>query len=326
MFIVVGIGAITTFTFMQPLFYRVFPSDKDRHRLIIEELTKKANKDSWIVFGDSRTMFGVDTRLIKEELHTHPDILNLSSVGQDIFESSYFYGLVSNQAKVVIQCTSPAFFSGNLGNHHISDDVALSMCLSGYLISESTKTLIKDYNKTFDRSSFINYFEARSIIKTYIHANIMRPLLDNESFDRTARHSIYFPHSYTTDKHPNYPVYDYDCSNFRSTDSPKCQLSFLIKVRDFFKEKGIEYVIVLMPVNPDECKECYEDFKYYEEIIEETTKIEVINISDLLLNSGFFYDATHANKEGAKMISLEIAKQIGYMKENRMPPRILTGL
>lgn len=325
-FMIIGGGVVTALTFMQPLFYRSFPSDKDRHHLIIDELTRKSDTDNWLVFGDSRTMFGVDTRIIKEELNTNVDILNLSSVGQDIFESSYFYGLVKGNTKVVIQCTSPAFFSRNLRNHHISEDVALSMCLSGYMINESTKTLIKDYNKVFDRNRFVNYFAARSIIKTYIHSNIMRPLLDNETFDKTARHSLYFPHSYTADRHPNYPVYDYDCTNFRSTENPAFQLSFLISVMKYFKDKGINYLIVLMPVNPDECRDCYEDFEKYEEIVEAVTNIEVINLSDFLVDTDYFYDATHANKKGAKIISSEIAKQIKNLTVDRIRPGNLTGL
>jgi len=318
--IVTGLGIFTTLTFIQPLFYRAFPSDKDRHILIIDALNEGLKAENLIVFGDSRTMFGVDTRIIKREMNTPFDVINLSSVGQDIYESSYFYGLIGENTKAIIQCTSPAFFSRNLGYHHISDDVALSMCLSGYRINESTKSLIKGYNEVFNRKEFINYFKARSIIRTYIHSNIMRPLLDNETFDKTARRSIYFPHTYTTKKHPDYPVYNYDCSNFKSTESPIAQLSFLISVRDFFRAKGMEYIIVLMPVNPDECKDCYEDFRKYEEVIKETTTLNVINISDLLLDPEYFYDATHANKEGAIIISSEIAKQLKYLTEDSFSP------
>ena len=65
-----------------------------------------------------------------------------------------------------------------------------------------------------------------------------------------------------------------------------------------------------MPVNPDDCKDCYEDFNKYKKLIEEDTNIRVINLTDLLMDSEYFYDYLHPNREGAKIISAEIAKQL----------------
>jgi len=307
-----GLVIVTTLTLLQPFFYRAFPSDKDRHIVIVDALTEKADAEKIIVFGDSRTMFGVDTRIIREDLKISTEVLNLSSVGQNIYESGYFYGLTGKNTKAVVQCTSPAFFSRNLGDNHIEDDVALSLCLSGYSINDETKSIIGKYNEVFNRSRFVNYYKSRSIIRTYIHSNITRPLLDNEVFDESARQSVYFPHSYTSRKHPDYPVYGYDCSNFRMIENPDGQLSFLRRANDFFSAQGIEYIIVFMPVNPDECNECYQDFKKYADLIETSTDIRVINLADILLDTGYFYDATHANIDGARIISLAIAEQLKY--------------
>jgi hypothetical protein len=191
----------------------------------------------------------------------------------------------------------------------LSEDKAISMFLSGYRINDETRNLIKNYNSFFDQLPIKDYYKARSYFKSYIH-NIIRPIFDNEQLDESARYSVYFPHMYTTNKHPNYPVYKYDCDKFKSKERPVSQLSFLSDVKEFFGKRGILYILVLMPVSPDECNECYEDFNMYKIIIEEETNIKVIDLSDLILDVNFFYDAGHANKEGAKLISSELARQL----------------
>jgi hypothetical protein len=313
--IIIVFGITLTLTYIQPLLYRKFPSDNDRHIVIMDVLNESKTNENIIVFGDSRTMFGVDTRIIKDTMSLTFNVFNLSSVGQGLYESSYFYALLDTNTKAVIQCIDPSFFSRDI-KYGLQDEKAISMFLSGYRIDERTKSLIKNYNEIFDRSKFVNYFKSRSIIRSYIHSNVLRPIFDNETFNKSARVSVYFPHLYTTNQHPNYPVYEYDCSRFKYSDIPNTQLSFLSNVRDYFKIKGIEYFIVLMPVNPDECKECYQDFKEYTKMIEEVTNIRVIDITDLILDTKYFYDAMHANKDGAKIISSQIAKQLLAFKLN----------
>lgn len=309
-FFVLAVAAsmvVSTLTFMQPLFYRIFPSDNDRHVVMMDVLNNHCKSENILVFGDSRTMFGVDTRIIRKDLNFPHEVFNLSSVGQTLYESGYFYGLIGKNTRAVIQCISPEFFSRSI-NPRLQDEKAYSMYLSGYRINESTRSIIEKYNPIFDKNIFINHYKSRSVIKSYIHSNILVPLLDNEASDKYAKHSRYFPNPCTIKHHPDYPVYKYDCSNCKSREKPISQLSFLTTVHDYFKVKGIVYIIVLMPVNPDECKECYADFKEYKRVIENTTNISVIDITDLIQDTSYYYDAIHVNKDGAKIISSQIAK------------------
>jgi hypothetical protein len=252
-------------------------------------------------------MYGVDTRIIRDVLDLPYEVFNLASTGQNIYESSYFYGLLDCNTKAVVQCTSPEFFSTNI-EHHLSTEKALSMYLSGYRVNESTRSLIGSYNEIFDSNKFINYLKSRSVVRSYIHSNILRPLLDNEIFDQDAKYSHYFPHVHVAKQHPDYPFYPYSCEEYRSIEEPEAQLSFLKDVKIFFDSLGIEYTIVLMPVNPDQCRECYEDFRKYKKIIEESTNIKVINLTDFILDSQYYYDAMHPNLEGAEIVSSEIAR------------------
>lgn len=294
--------------YSQRYLYRIFQSDYDRHALIIDVFKKQSSVRNIIVFGGSQSMFGIDTKQIDEVLKYDGEIFNLSSAGQNLFESSYFYSLIDTTTELVIQCVSPSLFTKNK-DHRLFEDKAISMFLSGYRIDEETRKLIKDYNTFFDRSTFINYIDSRTYYKSYVH-NLIRPFFDNEQFDKSVRTSLSFPHIYTIDRHPNYPVYACNCEEYFFYEHPSSQLRFLADVKEFFDNKGIKYILMFMPVNPDECHDCYEDFKTYKRMIEDETGIETIDLSGLIKDANLFYDAYHPNKAGAKIISSEIALQL----------------
>lgn len=295
--------------YSQKSVYRIFDSDFNRHLVIVDALNGVYEEEpKIIVFGDSRAMFGVDSRIIKDAMNYNKEIYNLSSVGQSIYESSYFYTHIGSGTGIVVQCTSPSFFTENI-KHSLPERKAISMFLSGYRINSKTKELILNYNQFFDNPDIVNYFKSRSYFQSYIH-NLLRPVFDNEIFNEKSRFSKYFPHIYTQDKHPEYPVYKYDCDRYILKELPIEQLSFLSKIKNYFEIRKISYVIVLMPVNPDACNECYDEMRQIASLIESNTGIKVIDLSSHLLNTDLFYDATHANEKGAKIISAEIARQL----------------
>jgi len=299
---------IVGLSYLQPLLYKKLPSDYNRHLVLMDVLNEENETENIIFMGDSRSMFGVDTRIVKQELNASYEIFNLSSVGQSIFEASYYYALLKSNTKAVIQCTSPSFFTED-ATHELPDEKAMSMYLSGYRINDEVKLIIENYNDLFNYGDFRNYLNSLSYSRSYIHSMI-RPLFDNETFDESVRLSKYFPHIYTTNQHPDYPVYKCDCNKFKMKNRPETQLAFLKRVNYFLEKKGIVYIIVFMPVNPDECSDSYNDFLEYGRMIEQETGVKVLNISKLILDRRFFYDATHVNKEGAKIISLEISRQM----------------
>lgn len=307
--ILVAAMSIIGISYSQKYLYRILSSDYNRHAVIFDVLKGKLASENIIVFGESQTMSGVDTRIIKDILNFKGEIYNLASPAQDLYESSYYYSFLNSKTRIVIQCVSSSFFSKDV-KHRLSIDHAISMFLSGYRINIETKQLIGNYNRFFDRHPLVNYFESRTIFKAYIH-NMIRPILDNERYDESARYSVYFPHLYLTNKQPNYDnLVKYNCDIFKSIEKPVSQLLFLSDVKKFFSNRGITYVLVLMPVNPDECKECYKDFKIYKRIIEEETNIKVIDLSNFILDTNLFYDRAHLNKKGANLVSSEIAKQL----------------
>jgi len=304
---------IMALIFAQPLIYRLIPSDFDRH-LVFEKYVEESpshNTSDAVIFGDSRAMFGIDTRIVKQQLHRQKDIYNFASVGQNIYESSYFYSKVKYGTKLVIQCSGPSFFTEET-KHNLPQAKAISMYLSGYRVDPATKQLIPEYNSFFDHGSFYNYYCSKSYFVTYFH-NLIRPVFDDEEFDVASRSSRYFPHHYTKDRLKNYAsLIKTDCEGYVFKSEPKSQLRFVSQSNDFFRARNIKYVVVLMPVNPDVCNMGFELYKKTARELASINGLHVIDLSDLLTPE-YFYDNTHANKRGAKLISEALANGLkGY--------------
>jgi hypothetical protein len=234
-------------------------------------------------------------------------VYNLSSVAQSPYEAGYYYSKIKNNTKMVIQCVSPAFFTKNLKNN-IPDEKAISMFLSGYRIDN--KNIYRgDFNTFFSNSEVENYFKSRTYYTSYFNTFI-RKLLDNEKFNEESFNSVYFPNPTITDKHPNYPFFKYDCKKYTSIDKPVSQIAFFRNSKRYFDSIEVDYVLLFLPVNSDECKESYKEFNVIAENINRLTNIRIINLSGLIKNNIFFYDGLHCNKEGAKIISKEISNKL----------------
>lgn len=301
---------IATLTFMQPILYRVLPSDFGRHLVFEKYVEEPANSDisDAVIFGDSRAMFGIDTRIIKNKLQRKKDIYNFASVGQNLYESSYFYSKVKPGTKLVIQCSGPSFFTEET-KPNLPDPKAISMYLSGYRIDSATKKLIPEYNHFFNRNPIENYYSGKSYYLTYLH-NLLRPLFDDEVFDEQSRSSRLFPHFYTQDRPANYSaLVKNNCTGYVFKSEPRSQLKFVRKSYEFFAARKIKYVLVLMPVNPDVCNHGYEDYKKFANELRAIDDLYVINLS-ALLPAKDFYDGTHANRKGAQVISAALAEQL----------------
>lgn len=295
---------------LQPYFYTVLPSDFNRHLVLQNYFDTKgeSEKAEIVILGDSRSMFGIDSRIIKSVLKTSGEVYNLSSVSQDMYESGYYYNRIKDGTQVVIQCTTPLFFMENY-DPELSNSKAISMFLSGYRIDPSTKELLPSYNEVFDRNKLLNYYDSRTYFRSYIH-NYLRPLFDDEKYDEESRSSLYFPHHYTQEKLPTYSSYVvYNCDGYQIKESPQSQMQFVSTCHKLFHSRNIQYMIVLMPVNPDVCDQATAMYREIAQSLRQMNNLPVIDLSTLL-EAEHFYDRTHANKAGAQIISKELARRI----------------
>lgn len=309
--VVVAVATVAMLMLVQPLLYYRLSSDFNRHQVLEEVLAKEQHESetAGLVFGDSRAMFGVDTREVASVAGLSPEayIYNVSSVGQGLYESNYYYTQVKDSMRWVAQCLSVAYFFKDIP-HKLDPGKNISMFLSGYRIDDATRDLLGEYDPFFDRSPIINLLDSRTYFPTYIHQGL-RPYLDNERFDAKQKLSRYFPHIYTEPQHPNYPNGKYDCSRYCKESEPTSQLEILRRAAAHFHSKGTNYILVLMPINPDACQDCKADFEGYKRLIQEVPHLQVLDITDVLLPSQF-YDLIHANKAGAAVISQKLGEYL----------------
>ena len=267
-----------------------------------------------VIFGNSRVMFGINAKTIAAGIAQTGgsyEAVNLAGADQDIFESSYYYALVDSPVKVVVQFTTAGFLARD-SDHKIEDYKCIPMYLGGYRINTQTETLLPNYNPYFNRPEMVNLFEARSYIRSYIFT-FLQAFFDNEPKDLSRSRSLYFPHIYESDKSPDYPVQEYNCGKFKPTETPAKKFAFLKKVSAYFSKKNIQYIVVFMPVNTDECKDAHKYAAKYSEQLKQKTGIAVIDLTGFLPSPEYYYDAFHMNKKGAEIVSAEVAKQLNLI-------------
>lgn len=312
----VAISTVGVLLLLQPVAYRSFSSDFDRH-LTVQQIISELQHDSevkGIVFGDSRAMFGLDTKTLAEyaQLSTNEKIYNASSVGQGLYESSYYYPLVKDSIQWVAQCFSISYLNKDIP-YKIDDGKNISMFLSGYKLNDETRDFMGEYDPFFDRLPLLNLLECRTYFSTYVH-NGIRPFLDDEKFDREKMHSLYFPHIYTEPQHPNYPNGKYDCSRYCRESEPVSQLALLKKAASYFHDKGTNYIVILMPVNKDACAECQQDFERYKALLESIPHLRILDLTNLLERDQF-YDLIHANTIGAEIVTNEVGNYLATVPQ-----------
>jgi hypothetical protein len=297
---------LSIFILIQPLLTQNLPSDYSRHKLIIDALKNPDIQPDIIFLGDSRSMFGINAKVISAQLPGNPLIYNLSSVGQWLFEGCYFISSVSAKTKHVYHCMAYSTF--NTKNIGIGNDKAISMILNGYKLDDATRSILLNTNPVFDQNSFVVAFEARTSLKSSLHS-YLRFFLDEERFADNF-HDLYFPHTFTSTRNKVYrhSPYKYNIDSLQVTNT---STSIVNRVFNYLKTKNIQYHIVLMPLNPDLI--ILDDSlsnSYINRLKIKIPGIEIINLSKAL-NANDFYDAIHPNKNGANKLSLLLS---GFLK------------
>lgn len=301
------VSIVYAFMCLQPYFYRNFPSDFSRHLAIEKGLSTKYSPKV-IIFGDSRAMFGLNGEIIANELNLDTNsVFNLASPRQDIFESSCYYSKVNGKVKAVVQCIGPDFFNSN-EDEEISDDKCISMYLSGYKADSLSKFFAPNSTKFFYSNSLYKQFRGIEYFNNYLFS-FMRLKLDNDKFDESKRKSLTFPHIYSKLRSKKYPVQSFTCKELHFKNIPHTQLALIKKAKEYFNKMGIQYYLVIMPINPDQCTTADKEiYKLVHELLPKTNA-EVLNFASEY-ESKDFYDLIHLNKNGASKVSVLLAEKL----------------
>ncbi|WP_455638155.1 hypothetical protein [Parabacteroides sp.] len=303
LFIIVLMAGFNKIT---PYFFRMLPNDYVRTKLILNTIKDAKHTPEVVIFGNSRGMSGVDGYLLEKELKNHPVVYSFTSTGQMLSESALYYTSLPASVKTVIQCLDIDVLSKPI-DINIPNQVALHMY--GYKMDDQTKLLVPGLYDELNKSDWYYNYKARNCLFSGF-SFVLRNLLDDDAPENSIDNELHYPTSQTS--YRNEAVYQraLDEQNkenkFESYKITSEWKQLIEGSYSFFKERNIQYYLVIMPYNPDiisakktEKQEALQSF------IKELGHIPYINCFDLLEASDF-YDAIHPNDKGAKKITNQL--------------------
>ncbi|WP_321439121.1 hypothetical protein [uncultured Bacteroides sp.] len=308
---VVILGLLLLLNLSTPYLYRSLPNDYERTEIILDSLSDNNFKPTIAIFGNSKTMTGVNCKILNNEMISDK-ACNLSGVGQPLLESALYYPYLPTSVNYVIQCLNIPMFTKK---PEISSEAALSFYMYGYRYNENLKKFLSPYLDDYaNKSPLINNFQGRACLKVGL-STIIRKLTDDDAPGDDVS-SLIYPYLYPSNR--SELKYERDINQLNSDVNPlqnselnKECISLIFKLNNYFKNKGIKYFIVLMPENPD-IKHTHDKItKKFIQSIENnlSDKIHLINCTSILPNKDF-YDAQHPNRNGAEKISKMIVSHI----------------
>lgn len=303
LFIIVLMAGFNKIT---PYFFRMLPNDYVRTKLILNTIKDAKHTPEVVILGNSRGMSGVDGYLLEKELKNHPVVYSFTSTGQMLSESALYYTSLPASVKTVIQCLDIDVLSKPI-DINMPNQVALHMY--GYKMDDQTKLLVPGLYDELNKSDWYYNYKARNCLFSGF-SFVLRNLLDDDAPENSIDNELHYPTSQTS--YRNEAVYQraLDEQNkenkFESYKITSEWKQLIEGSYSFFKERNIQYYLVIMPYNPDiilakktEKQEALQSF------IKELGHIPYINCFDLLEASDF-YDAIHPNDKGAKKITNQL--------------------
>lgn len=294
------------FNKITPYFFRMLPNDYVRTKLILNTIKDAKHTPEVVILGNSRGMSGVDGYLLEKELKNHPVVYSFTSTGQMLSESALYYTSLPASVKTVIQCLDIDVLSKPI-DINMPNQVALHMY--GYKMDDQTKLLVPGLYDELNKSDWYYNYKARNCLFSGF-SFVLRNLLDDDAPENSIDNELHYPTSQTS--YRNEAVYQraLDEQNkenkFESYKITSEWKQLIEGSYSFFKERNIQYYLVIMPYNPDiilakktEKQEALQSF------IKELGHIPYINCFDLLEASDF-YDAIHPNDKGAKKITNQL--------------------
>jgi len=169
----------------------------------------------------------------------------------------------------------------------------------GYIQNSSSLKLNYD-----QRGTFVNAFNkgCKNLIKP---SKIIHNIDENLIFPSVYEHKVIDTklEILIQDHNPENPIYDI-------TINPQVQ-DYFINVKNYFKSKGVEFLMVVYPYNAllDNYTPAYK--KQVKQALEDY-KVPAISLMDTLIPEDFV-DDWHVSKDGAQKLSISLAKHLNKM-------------
>lgn len=296
-----------------PYIYSHAKTDHYRTSLLLKKLQDPDFKPEVIVFGSSASMCGIDCYQMTEE--TGMDSYNFSSTGQPQEESSLYFSLLPKSVKAVVQVVELPVREkqqNSMGEkkYTLSKTITSSFVLGGYEISRETKDINRFVDLSdFDKSKLLVGFDARAsvVIPTVTTWLIPR--------DKAATEDFKYPNAYLGSRHNMYERTVKQALAYsvigKEIEIDRNSLTTLNDYARYFRQRGIAYYVVLMPVNPDAQRYTREQSEWIAQQIKEGVPDgAVVDYLNLFNDANMFYDGEHINRNGAKILTGLLDKKL----------------
>jgi len=304
----------TLASLLQPSLFKILPSDFSRTSFLLKTLNSDKLPEV-AIFGNSIAMSCIDASTLSHHVIGNPSCYNLASNGQLLSESCLYYPMIKPSTKLVIQMVRSSYleeplqplskatlrnfyFSEYNFEENIEDLFHINVGL-GYIQNSSSLKLNYD-----QRGTFVNAFNkgCKNLIKP---SKIIHNIDENLIFPSVYEHKVIDTklEILIQDHNPENPIYDI-------TINPQVQ-DYFINVKNYFKSKGVEFLMVVYPYNAllDNYTPAYK--KQVKQALEDY-KVPAISLMDTLIPEDFV-DDWHVSKDGAQKLSISLAKHLNKM-------------
>ena len=275
----------------------------NRTKTIIETLKNDSIPKDIVFFGSSVCMSAIDGKIL--EYSSNKSVINLGSFDQQLYESTCYYQYVDENVKKVYQLISIK----DLANPDslIPINTERRLIYYNHKIEPEIEKILEGTKKNLLTKSF---FEQQLSLRTTVFQNLrtkLRCLLKGK--DRTEEIIV------NELKSPHY--YNEDVSQERLTmliniHGPQelinhfyisqLKLNIIKKSQQMFQKKGIEYYLIIEPINPA-IENYNQNYKSeLKEYINHNNELKIIDLSTFLTADDFI-DHIHINKTGRDKIT-----------------------
>ena len=302
---------------VMPAIFRRLPSDMTRTRVLLNHLDKPSLQPTACVFGNSQVMNGVDSRRMGDSLPGTPEIWNLSSTGQDVFESFLYYQELPDSVETVVQCITATSLETELD---ISANKYNAFVMYGYRPDTETINVSDQFASSHAReclqtSNVAQRFESRWVLRSATNFGIRRLLRSDLSLDR-AQQDLYSPRTYTRKvgkSQLEHLLREFDNPRKHGLRLAKHTTAFFTLLHEKFRQQGIEYVLVILPEHPRSPErksvEFLADLDEYCRYLRDENNLSVVNCIDLL-GEEHFIDQRHADEVGAELFTDRLVNEL----------------
>ena len=295
-----------------PSFFRVVPNDLSRLSRILAALHSPNSHPKVCFFGNSVVMNGIDGGRLSKLLPGQPEVWNLSSTGQQLFESVLLQQDLPDSTEVVVQ----GIFANTMERPpSISRNKYNALVMYGFRPNRQTlewadRFLPDDSRRYIRASPWQHRFDARWALRSGFDTSL-RTLMRRDLTVERAEQDLYYPRAYTRkvdNKALRVQLEGFISLHPPGEFRPDPQMEALIaELARRYRQRGIRFVLWILPRHPEyrRCAlgEAFErDLAQYLSYLEQTYGFTVVNSLNAL-PAERFVDGSHPDDLGAELLS-----------------------